>query len=100
MTDSLESPLMATGIGLRARIVEAPSADRPHVRVRLIADAGDVAFTTNEKDQHLTELDLLLVVRDEKGKPLNQMTKTLHLALTPEQYEMSRKSGMGINAEI
>jgi len=95
------SPLLSTGLGLAAKVAPpAPGADLNAAKLTLMVIAKDVNFALDEKNLWAADLDVLMVVRDSQSKALHDLSRTIHLGLKPEQYDLFQKNGINVTMTI
>ncbi len=95
-----DSALIATGLGLAAHVEQFPTVAAPHVKVRFVMNALDLAFTQDAKGVWNADLDLLMTVRAKDGSPLAELSNRLRVSLNQQQYERSLKAGIPLNADL
>jgi VWFA-related protein len=91
------TPLASTGLGLLARVAAAPTPENRQTVVRVVMDANEIAVGQNAEGKHEATIDLLLVVFDDKGKPLHQVSRTIQLNLEEATYTQLRKNGISLD---
>jgi len=99
LSEAASTPLSSTGLALVAAVAQAPTPESPRTTIRMVMDAHDVAFGRNSGGKQEATLDLLLVVFDDKGKPLHQVVRTLRPNLDDATYGTVLKNGMAINVD-
>jgi VWFA-related protein len=99
LSEAASTPLASTGLGMMAAVTEAPTPENPRTSIRTVLDAHEVAFARNGEGKHEATLDLLLVVFDDKGKPLHQVVRTVRLNMEEAAYGTVLKNGMVVNVD-
>ncbi len=97
---ALNSPLVSTGLGLLAKVVTQPTKEAPNAHINLVVETKDIDFNRNDKNLWVSAVDVLMVVRDDQDHGLKELSKTLRLGLTQEQYDNARKTGIGATIMI
>jgi VWFA-related protein len=100
VTSAANSPLVSTGLGLLAKVVQQPSAESPAAKVNLVIETKDIGFALNEKNLWAASFDVLLVVRDGEGNPLHSISRTVNLGLRQDQFENMQKTGVGVTLTV
>lgn len=100
LIQAANSPLVSTGLGLLARVVEQPTAEKESAKINLVVESKDVDFVQNDKNQWAASLDVLLIVRDPQGASLHTLARTLNLGLTQVQYDTMQKTGIGVTFTV
>src|SRR5262249_28928858 len=99
LSEAASTPLSSTGLALVAAVALAPTPESPPTTIRMGMDAHEVAFGRNAGGKQEATLDLLVVVFDDKGKPLHQVVRTLRPNLDDATYSTVLKNGMAINVD-
>jgi hypothetical protein len=103
LEEAVASPLLFTGLGMVAKVVQAPTtptAEVPHARFRIVMDTGDIRFSQDARGLWIANLDIATVVHDAQGQTLQQLVRTMRVSLKQDRYEEFRKAGMGMNGDI
>ena len=99
LSEAASTPLASTGLAIFATVAQAPKPENARTSIRMMMDAHEVAFGRNAEGKHEATLDLLLVVFDDKGKPLHQVVRTLRPKMDDAAYDTVLKNGMSINVD-
>ncbi len=99
MVNAINGPLVSTGLGILAKVIEQPSAEKRRFLVRVVMDAREVSFV-EEGGQWKAAIEMLGVVRDDQGEPLSQFNRALRFHLTREQYAQMLQVGIIFNVEL
>jgi hypothetical protein len=80
----------------------APSLKGPAVRyiVDLAVDPHTLVFDSTAAETHTASIEFAVVAYDADGKRLNYIDRATQLALNPEQYAQTLKSGVPIRMAI
>lgn len=101
LANLLQSPLSATGIGVRARLVEKYiSGDNTTSQLQLVIDAHDIIFNPDDQQRWVGDIDMSLEVRDGNGKPLHKLARNLHLAANKDTYDQYLQSGVSVRINV
>jgi len=100
VTSAANSPLVSTGLGLLAKVVEQPTAETAAAKVNLVIETKDIGFALNEKNLWAASFDVLLVMRDREGNGIHSMSRTVNLALRQDQFENTQKTGVGVTLTV
>ncbi len=99
LSEAASSPLASTGLGLLAAVASPATAEDPHARIRVVMDAHEVGFGRNAEGIYQAALDILVVVFDEQGKALHQVTRTMQLNLEEATFSQLLKTGLALNVD-
>jgi VWFA-related protein len=94
IADALNSPLPSTGLGLVAG-VGRKSEGGPSTIVRTVVDAHEIAYQQNAAGKPEARLEFLLVIFDQNGKRLHELTRTIRIV--PDEAML--KNGIAITAD-
>ncbi len=91
LADAAWSPLDASGIGILAKV--SPSQAKPgSLEIMLVIDTTQVSLQ-QQADRWVGRLDVLLIQRDDAGKPYNGLDDTINLNFTAESFQKFLKNG-------
>ena len=99
LSEVASTPLASTGLAMMAAVAQAPTSENPRTAIRAVIDAHEVGFGLSPEGKQDATLDLLLVAFDDKGKPVHQLLRTIHLSLDETAYAQALKSGMIVNVQ-
>jgi VWFA-related protein len=99
LSEAASTPLASTGLEIVAAVAQAPTPESPRTAIRMVMDVHEVGFGRNAAGKQEATLDLLLVVFDDKGKPLHQVVRTLRPNMDDATYGTVLKNGMAINVD-
>jgi VWFA-related protein len=99
LSEAASTPLASTGLAILAAVAQPPTPENSRTAIRMVMDAHEVAFGRNAEGKHEATLDLLLVVFDDKGKPLYQLVRTLRPNMDEGAYGTVLKNGMVVNVD-
>jgi len=99
LSEAATTPLASTGLTILATVAHASTPENPRTSLRMIMDPREVAFGQNAEGKREATLDLLLVVFDDKGKPLHQLVRTLRPSMDEATFGAAQKNGMAINVD-
>jgi VWFA-related protein len=99
LREAAATPLVATGIGVLARVVEPPTPQKPHTVLRMVVDAREVAFSINAEGKHEATLDFFAVIFDDAGKGLHQVARTVELKFEDQAFAQLLKDGIAVNLD-
>jgi len=101
LANLLQSALPATGIGVRARLVEKrTSGENPISQIQLVLDAHDIIFNPDDQQRWVGDIDLSVEVRDDNDKPLHNLTRSLHLAANKVTYDEYMQFGISVRLNV
>lgn len=85
-----------------ARAGDKPDLKEPCTRyaVDFAVAVGDVAFDTTADGQRTAHVEVMVIVYDRDGKPLNAVTRTHELVLNPQSYTVAQGTGLQLHFEI
>ena len=91
LAEAAWSPLDASGIGILAKV--SPSQSKPgSLEIMLVIDTTQVSLQ-QQADRWVGRLDVLLIQRDNAGKPYNGLDDTINLNFTADSYQKFLKNG-------
>ncbi len=100
LLEGLTSPLLYTGLGIVAKVVEPPAPETPHLRMRFVMDTEDINFRQDARGLWIADLDMVTVVRNARGEELKQLVRTMHLELRQRQFDDYQRNGMSWTADL
>lgn len=90
---ALDSPMDASGVGLMARLLDAPTKENPQTRMQFVVDIHDLSFH-QDQGQWIADLDTTLLTRDNQGAELSRRVDPVHASLKQEDYDKAQKNGV------
>jgi VWFA-related protein len=94
------SPLASTGVTILARLMQKPTEDAPKVVVAVVFDGHNITFSRDAQGQTECTVDVMALVFGDQPAPTNQMGRSLHVPLKPEQYDQAMKTGVRVTLEV
>lgn len=81
---------------------DSPDLKGPCTRygVDLAVAVGDLAFETTTGGLRTANVEVMLIVYDREGKPLNALTRRHELVLNPQSYAAAQAAGLQLHFEI
>ena len=100
LEEAVASPLLFTGLGMTAKLLQAPTAEMRHARFRIVMETGDLSFGQDAHGLWIANIDIATVVHDAQNQTLRQLVRTMHVSLKQDRYDEFRKNGLGMSADI
>jgi VWFA-related protein len=100
LKEALNSPLLATGLGVTAKIAVTPTADRHQTTINAMLDAHELPFAANDKGEREANLDLIATVFDDQRQSLSQIVRIAHFSMKPEQLDQALQTGLKLDVEV
>jgi VWFA-related protein len=97
---AVNAPLLATGLGIMAKIAVWPTQDKPQTTIGAVLDAKELLFNLNEQGEQEASLDLVATVFDDQRQPLSQIERIVHLSFKPVQFTPTMNTGLKLDVEV
>jgi VWFA-related protein len=100
LEEAVNAPLLASGLGITAKIAMKPTEHKAQTTIEAVLDARELIFHRKDNGEQEAALDMVATVFDDQRQPLSQIVRIVRFSIKPVQFTQNMDTTLSLNIEV